>query len=275
LIAMVVVSILGAAMTRTMVQSNRFIEKMEYGREARGTGRIAANLASTELRMVSAGTGVESADDSSVTLRVPFRMGLVCQSTVGAPGAVVAMFQPSDTSIASLNLGYNGFAWLTSAGEYAYVDAVSAPVSGSTGSCTGAPASLTLVTGASVRTLFGANIVAPVPIASPIVLWRRVRYVFAPSAVMPGRGAFWRRTLDNDWNVIQSDELAAPLDPVSRFAFYINNNRTASDTVPTALGDLRGLELRVLGESARMTRGDVRTEQSRVTTSIFFLNRPD
>jgi type II secretory pathway pseudopilin PulG len=275
LISMVVVAIIGAALTRTMISSNRFIEKIESGRESRGTARAAVNLAATELRMVSAGTGVESATDSSVTVRVPFRMGLVCSATVGSPAIMIAAFQPADTTIASTSLGYNGYAWLQTSGEYRYVTGASTPIGGGSSFCTNAPASMSLVTGGSVLAMFGGTIASAIPVATPIVLWRRVVYEFGPSVAMPGRTAFWRRTLDNAGNVTQSDELAAPVNTASRFGFFINNNRTSSDTVPTALGNLRGLELRVRGESVRTTRGEVQAAQSRIVSAIFFLNRPD
>ena len=225
LIAMLVISILGAAMTRTMISSNRFIEKIESGRESRGTARAASSLAAAELRMVSAGTGVEIASDSSMTVRVPFRMGLACASTVGAPGVLVAAIQPADTSIASTTLGYNGYAWLESSGEYTYVNSATIPAAGVSTVCTGAPASMTLVTGGSVLSMAGGAIPTAIPVATPVVLWRRVRYEFAPSAAMPGRTAFWRRTVNNSGTVVQSDEIAAPLNAASRFGFFINNDR--------------------------------------------------
>lgn len=275
MLAMVVTGIIGAALVRTMISSNRFIDRVESGREARGAARAGMNLAATELRMVSAGTGIEAATPTSLTIRVPFRVGVACATTIGIPGLLVAAMLPADTTIATTSLGYNGFAALASTGEYAYVNSALDPVGGTALLCTGAPANITIVPGSTVLAISGVAVPTPIPPGAPVVLWRRVRYEIAASTVMPGRTALWRRQLNNLNAVTQSDEIASPLDSASRFAFFINNARTVSDTVPTALGNIRGVELRFTGESVRTVRGTGEAEQFRVLTSIFFLNRPD
>ena len=275
LVTMVITAVLGMALVRTMVSSNRYINRLENGREARGTARAAVNMAALELRMVSASTGVEAASATSLTLRVPFRLGLECSATVGASGVLVAAFLPADTSIASVSMGYNGFGYLQSTGAYAFVSSVAVPTIGAISACTGAPASMTLAPGSVVLTMIGAAIPVAIDPATPVVIWRRVRYEFAPSMLLPGRTALWRRQLDNAGTITSSEELAAPLLPTSRFGFFINNQRTSSDTVPTALANLRGIELRLVGESARTARGTTRAEQASLVSAIFFLNRPD
>ena len=275
MIAMLMTSILGAALVKTMISSNQFIDRIEAGRDARGSARAALNLLSTELRMVSAGTGIEAATPTSLTMRVAYRVGMACSSTVGIPGVVVATFTPSDTSIASTSLGYTGFASLQSSGEYQYTNGIGTPAAGAASVCTAAPASLTPVAGSSTLSMSGLALPAAIPPGTPVVLWRRVQYDLAPSVILPGRLALWRRQLDGASAVISSEELAAPLEASTRFGFYINNARASSDTVPTSLGDLRGIELRLVGESMRVSRGASQTEQSRLTTAVFFLNRPD
>lgn len=275
MLAMVVTGIIGAALVRTMISSNRFIDRVESGREARGAARAGMNLAATELRMVSAGTGIEAATATSLTIRVPFRIGVACSSTIGIPGLLVASMLPADTTIATTSLGYNGFATLQSTGEYGYVNSALDPANGTTALCTGAPANLSIVPGSTVLAMTAVSLPTAVTPGTPVVFWRRVRYDIAPSTVLPGRTALWRRQLNNLNAVTQSDEIASPLDPASRFGFFINNTRTVSDTVPTALANIRGVELRFTGQSVRTVRGTARAEQFRVLTSIFFLNRPD
>ncbi len=275
MIGMLVTSVLGAALVRTMISSGRFIDRIESGREARGTARAGMNLATSELRMVSAGSGVEAATATSLTIRVPFRMGIACSSTTGNPGLVTAAMLPADTTIATTSLGYNGFAALQSSGEYGYVNSTIGPVAGASTVCTLAPASMTLISGSAVLAMSGISVPTAIPPGTPVVLWRRVRYEIAASAVLPGRTALWRRQLDNFGVVTQSDELAAPLEASSRFGFFINNVRAVSDTAPTSLANLRGVELRLTGESVGTARGASRAEQFRVLTSIIFLNRPD
>ena len=275
MLAMVVTALLGAALVRTMVSSNRFLGRVESGREARGAARAGINLAATELRMVSAGTGIEAATAKSLTIRVPFRLGVACVSTAGAPGSLVATMLPADTTIATTTLGYNGFAALESTGEYGYVNGGIDPVSSGVSQCTGSPANLTVIPGSTVLAMTGLLVPTAIAAGTPVVLWRRVRYEIAASTVMPGRTALWRRQINNANIVLQSDEIAAPLDTASRFGFFINNSRVVSDTVPTALANIRGVELRFVGQSVRVASGATRAEQFRVLTSIFFLNRPD
>ena len=225
--------------------------------------------------MISAGTGIEAASPTSLTMRVAIRVGMACTSTVGSPGVVVATFTPSDTSIASTSLGYNGFASLQTSGEYQYTDGSGIPTVALGVQCTAAPASLTPVAGSATLSMVGTSLPLAIPAGTPVILWRRVRYDLAPSVLLPGRLALWRRQLDAASTVVSSEELAAPLEASTRFGFYTNNARASSDTVPTALGDLRGIELRLVGESLRTVRGASQTEQSHLTTAVFFLNRPD
>lgn len=275
LVAMVITAVLGMALVRTMISNNRYLNRLENGREARGTARAAINLASSELRMVSANTGVEDATSIRITLRVPFRLGMACTATVGSSGVLVAAYTPADTSIAAVSMGYNGFGYLQNSGAYAYVNGLSAPASAAATACTAAPASLTPAPGSQVLTITGSAIPAAIAPATPVMIWRRVRYEFAASVLMPGRTALWRRQLDNAGTVTVSEELAVPLQQGSRFGFFISNQRVASDTVPTALANLRGIELRLIGESARTARGASRAEQASLTSAIFFINRPD
>ena len=72
-----------------------------------------------------------------------------------------------------------------------------------------------------------------------------------------------------------SEEVAAPFDSTSGFRFFILNERLASDTLPTSLGNLRGVEIRLFGESERTVRERLAPEQTNLVTSVFFLNRLD
>lgn len=275
MVTLLVTAVLGTAIVRTMVTSNAFISRIERGREARGTSRAAMNLLTTELRMVAAESGVEVAEDDRLVVRVPFRLGLACATTTGAPGAVTAAFFPSDTTISTLSLGYVGFATRTSTGIYNFVDGSGTPTAGTTASCTGVPANITLIPGMQVLRLEGVSVPAAIPPGTPVFMWRRVRYDFDDSELVPGRLGLWRHVLDEDGTEVLSEELAAPFEPTSRFRFFILNERTASDTLPTNLADLRGIEFRLVGQSTRTSQGRTTTERAPVTMSVFFLNRLD
>lgn len=275
MVTLLITAVLGTAIVRTMLTSNQFISRIERGREARGTSRAANNLLLTELRMVAAESGVEEAEDDRITVRVPFRLGLACGTTVGSPGVVTAAFFPSDTTISALSLGYVGFATRSSTGIYDFVDGTGTPGVGVAATCTGAPANITLVPGMQVLSLSGVNVPAPVPPGTPVFMWRRVRYEFDESEQVPGRLALWRRVLDEDGDEVLSEELAAPFARTSRFRFFILNERQASDTVPTNLADLRGIEFHLVGQSARRANGRLLVERAPVTMSVLFLNRLD
>jgi hypothetical protein len=275
MIVLLVTAVLGTAIVRTMITSNAFISRIERGREARGTSRAAMNLLTTELRMVAAESGVEEAEDDHIVVRVPFRLGLACATTTGSPGAVTAAFFPSDTTISTLALGYVGFATRTSTGIYDFVDGSGTPAAGTVGNCTGTPANITIVPGMQVLRLAGVTVPAAIPPGTPVFMWRRVRYEFDDSDLVPGRRGLWRHVLDEDGDAVLSEELAAPFDATSRFRFFILNERASSDTVPTNLADLRGIEFRLVGQSTRTAQGRTTTERAPVTMSVFFLNRLD
>ena len=274
LVGMVMSAFLGTMMVNLLLTSTRFNDRVEAGREARGTARTPLNLLTTELRMVNAETGVISADSMMITVRVPFMMGLVCSVTPGVSGSVTAGFLPVDATMLDASLGYNGFAIRQFDGSYAYSSSVSAiPTATSTpAACT--TGSVSLPTGSKFGTLLG-SIPAAASAGTPVMLYRTVRYEFAASTLTPGRIALWRHTLTNAGVVNTSEEVAAPFDSTSGFRFFILNERLAVDSLPTSLGNLRGVEIQLYGESERTVRNRAAPEQTNLVTSVFFLNRLD
>ncbi|HEX5632085.1 MAG TPA: hypothetical protein VFX50_02620, partial [Gemmatimonadales bacterium] len=159
-------------------------------------------------------------------------------------------------------------------GQLSYYMNNTPATTGSTGVCTSAPASMTIMPGGLVLQMNGT--VSPAPaVATPIYLIRFLEYEFAPSVEVPGRTALWRRQLNQAGAAVRTEELAAPFDTTSRFRFYILNDRVPSDTVPTFLANLRGIEFLLSGESEGTARGRTAPEQANLSTSIFFLNRLD
>lgn len=274
LVGMVMSTFVGTMMVSLLLTSTRFNDRVEAGREARGTARTPLNLITTELRMVNAETGVLSADSVTITVRVPFMLGLACSVTPGASGSVTAAFLPVDATMLDASLGYTGFAIRQFDGSYAYSASTSAiPTSTSSpAACTSG--SVALPSGSRFGTLLGPIGSAASP-GTPVMLYRTVRYEFAPSTNIPGRTALWRRSLTAGGAVNASEEVAAPFDSTAGFRFFILNERLASDSMPTSLGDLRGVEIRLFGESERTVRSRLSPEQTNLVTSVFFLNRLD
>jgi len=222
--------------------------------------------------MVDANDGVTFATDSAVQMRVPYALGIVC--SVGG-GQVIGAFLPVDSAMFAAP-GYAGFAVRDPLdGQYVYhVANTSAPATNSTSACTGSPANVTLMAGARVLRVTTAATVAAT-LGTPVLLYRNVRYAFNTSAAIPGRRALWRRQLDATGTVTGSEELAAPFDSTARFRFFILNGRVPSDTLPTALADLRGLSVFLPGESEGSPRLRGAPEQANLSSSVFFLNRAD
>jgi type II secretory pathway pseudopilin PulG len=270
LIGLVLASIVGASMIRIGLEQAKFNEQQERGRSARAVSRAAINYVGSELRMADAHNAVLLAEPRRLRLRVPFAVGLVCNAT---SSEITAAFMPVDSTL--LTMGQTGFAIRAPlTGQLNYYMNNTPSQAGSASLCTSSPASMTLMPGARVRRMGGG--VSPIPaVATPIYLIRFLEYEFAPSVEVPGRTALWRRHLNQSGGVVTTEELAAPFDSTSRFRFYILNNRVPSDTVPTFLTDLRGVEFLLSGESETNARGRTGPEQANLSTSIFFLNRLD
>jgi hypothetical protein len=109
-------------------------------------------------------------------------------------------------------------------------------------------------------------------VGSIVFLYRRVRYEFKNSAIIPGRTGLWRTTLGIGGT---TEELAAPFANTARVNFYVLNAAAAQAAVPGTLSDIRGLELKLDGMSERTPGGSAAPKTSSMTTSVFFENRPD
>jgi len=271
LIGLVLAGILGMSLVKITVTQSRFNDRLEEGRNARGVARTAVNFLASELRMVDAHDGVMLASASTMRIRLPYAVGLVCQAS---STQITAAFMPVDSTLYA-SPGYAGFAVRNALdGQYTYYMNATTPVAGTASICTSSPGNMTLMAGAQVLRVQGSITTVPT-VATPIMLVRYVEYAFTNSTLIPGRRGLWRRILDQAGNVVSSEELVAPFDATARFRFFIQNNRVPSDTVPTALADLRGIEIQLAGESERTVRGRTGPEQANLVTSVFFLNRLD
>ena len=75
--------------------------------------------------------------------------------------------------------------------------------------------------------------------------------------------------------VAAAEEIATPFDNTARVNFYVLNAGVAQAAVPALLGNIRGLELVLNGQSERTPGGSNAPKTANVTTSVFFENRPD
>jgi Tfp pilus assembly protein PilX len=265
LVAMVVMGIIGIAAIKTFLSQTRFADMQLKRRMARSVSRAPINLLLSEIRMADNVGGVAAASAasgaSSITVRVPIGMGLVCGT---AGGATVLSMTPAD-SVALAGASLSGYAYRGANGAYYYTEGAMTVTS--TGAATCAGANITTLPGGrvvSVTPLFPG----PATIGTPAFLYQRVRFSFAASTILPGRRGLWR-TLEATG---ATEELAAPFDSVSRFRFYRNSNDTADVAVPP-LNEISGVELVLTGASEQPRYGRTVPETSLLRTAVFFVNR--
>jgi type II secretory pathway pseudopilin PulG len=259
LVTVIILGIIGGGIVRMLTSQAHFYEHQGAGRNARSISRAAVNVLLSELRMVEVPNGVVAASPASVTLRVPYAIGVYCGSPSGV--STIALL-PSDSAMLA-EPGFSGYAWRQRLGNYAYVEIGAALASPVPGTCVAAG-----ITPMAPR--IGVTPVLPVgaDVGTVVMLTRRITYAFAPSAEIPGRTALWRRV-----DVTGArEELAAPFDAAARFRFYRLNDNTAQDAVPL-LTEIRGFELVLDGASESSPRSTGAPQRAPLTTSVFFRNR--
>ena len=260
LVAMTLLGFIGLSILRTFTSQARLADLQAKRIDARAVSRAPINLFMSEARMVETGNGLVAASASSVTLRIPVVMGLIC-GNVGT--STVLSLVPVD-SVALASASFSGHAYRQASGIYSYTEGTTSMTSGGASICTGA--SITTVSG-------GATVLVTPQMPSGAVgqvafLYQRVKYEFKASSTIPGRTGLWR-TLET---ANTSEELAAPFDANARFRFYRIDEDTARTVVPT-LSEIRGLELALVGSSEKARFGRTSPETSKLQTAVFFTNR--
>lgn len=259
LVGLVVVAIVGMGITKLITSQARFFATQAASRDARNVSRSTMNRIISDLRMVESSGGVVSASATSVTVRVPFALGVSCNASV-------LSLLPADS--AQYASGISGYAWRNDAGVMNYVEPnVSVSPSVST-ACTLSEVGVLTADGGKLIELSPA-LPSATP-GTPVILYRRVRYQFKTSAVVPAATGLFRQALSPDST---EEEIASPFESGAKFRFFVGNSATAQDNPPADLTTLRGLELNLSGVSERAVAGDVASKKEAVVTAIFFKNR--
>lgn len=261
LVAMTLLGIIGLSIVRTITSQARFADLQSKRIDARAVSRAPINLLMSEARMVETGSGVVAASTSSITLRIPVAMGIVC----GTSGASTIMSLMPVDSVALATAAISGSAYRQTSGVYAYAEGVTTVTAYSGNVCTNA----------SIAKVSGGTEVVVTPqlaaaVGTPAFLYQRIRYDFANSASFSGRIGLWR-TLEASG---ATEEVAAPFDASAQFRFYRNNSDTTDTAIPP-LAQIRGFQLSLVGSSERARFGKVSPETARMQTAVFFMNRID
>jgi prepilin-type N-terminal cleavage/methylation domain-containing protein len=257
LIAIVLLGIVGAGITRMMQSQMRFFARSTNARDARAVSRNALNLVRNEMKMIEP-FGIVAATADSIVVRMPIATGILCAGSTGT-------FAPID-SLTYATANWGGFAWrdTLATSNYTYVANTTAPTAGLAATCTGAgleaviPGGLVLVLPAAPGTAI---------VGAPLILFQTVKYKLAASTLVPGREALWRQV-----GSAAAEEVATPLDAASRIRFFEGGGVTAQDAVPATLSNITGIQLVLLGESERNSPGTAAPETNTQRVSIFFRN---
>ncbi len=256
LIAVVLLGIVGAGITRMLQSQMRYFSRTTNAQEARSVTRNALNLMRSELRMVEP-RGVVAASAESLTVRLPYATGLNCSASTGTFAAIDSLTQATAV--------FAGYAWkdTLSTATYTYVASGTAPVAGLAASCTGV--GLAVIPGGRQLILSGA--IPTAVVGAPLLLYQTVTYKIANSTLVPGRTALWRRVTGG-----ANEEIAVPFDATTRFRFYTIGGTTAADAVPSPITNMSGVELVLVGESERVSPGTNAPEEQATRVAVFFRN---
>ncbi|MEO8194984.1 MAG: prepilin-type N-terminal cleavage/methylation domain-containing protein [Gemmatimonadales bacterium] len=264
IVGMVILGIIGMALTRVMVTQARYFDHQKTANRARNVSRGPLNRVVSDLRMVEALGGVTSASATQISARVPFAIGVVCVST--SSGTQVSLL-PVDSAMYS-SPGYSGYAWRDSQGKYHYVTQGTSHDNGDVAACTGA--------GVATLTANNAKVVRITPrltdtasVGTPVFLVRNIKYEFKASTAVPGTTGLYRKIVETG----AEEELSAPYASDAKFRFYVGSSVTAQDAPPGDLSTLRGIELNMTGLSEKIPRQGVARQTAPFVTAVFFKNR--
>ncbi len=258
IVGMSVLALLGVALTRILVSDSRFVSRQDAMLTARQVSRAGMNVLVAELRMVS-DSGVVSATPDSITVRVPYAFGMACLTTGGL--TYVSIAPPDSLAYAAATAA--GVAWRTAAGMYSRITGITVGATADSTQCS--TDGISIVPGGDVVTLSPAT---TIPSGTILYLYQDLSYRFSNSVDLPGRIGLWRRAGTGAY-----EELVAPFDTSSGFGFLLGEMLIPSDTVPSDLETIGGIELRLIGASEAPAQGSSVPTTFDVVTRIPFQNR--
>lgn len=268
LVGIVIFAIVGALFTKLLTVQGRFFDRQGMGNAARNVSRASLNRVVSDFRMIEATGGVIAATPTSLTIRIPFAIGVVCKSPLTG-GTVLSLLPVDSTTYA--NAGFYGYAWRDfKTGVYSYVENPATEVTGDPAVCVSV--NITTVTNGKT-VLITPAVPVDAGLGTPVFLYSRVRYEFKASLAVPGRLGLYRTKIAPD-GAESSEELVAPFANTASWKFFtVNGGSVAQPAPPANLADMRGLELHLDGVSENIVAGQIDAEKAPFTTAVFFKNR--
>lgn len=263
IVGMVILAIIGMALTRVMVMQARYFDHQKQANLARNVSRGPLNRLVSDIRMVEAEGGVTAASTTSITSRVPYAIGVVCKSD-GTSTHISLL--PVDSAMYA-EPGYSGYAWRNGAAKYRYVMS-GAVAAGDIAQCNSV--------GINTLTSQMAKVIKITPkltdsasVGTPVFLLRNITYEFKASTLVPNSVGLYRTVVSAG----TSEELSAPYASGASFKFFVGSALTPQSSPPSDLSKLRGIELNMTGLSEKKPRQAVAQEMAPFVTAVFFKNR--
>ena len=255
---MVVMGILGVALTRMLISDSRFVSRQGAMISARQGARAAMNTMAVELRMVG-DLGLLAASPDSITARIPYAFGMSCESV---SETLIISLMPTD-SLMYASAIHDGFAWRDDAATYEFWEASVVASSTETAAC--AAVNIPVLPGGMLIGLSNGPVVAP---GKVLYMYQIVTYRFGASAELQGRIGLWRKV-----GVAPYEEIIMPFDTTAGFACLVGGNlEVKTCPPPEGLLAVRGLELRLISASERTPQGSSEPETFSLVTQVPFLN---
>lgn len=272
LVAVVLLGIVGGALTRLVVDQMRFFDNIQVSRGARSAARNSMNVVLSDLRMVQDSGGVTAiaGDNKSITVSVPYSFGVFC-GTLGAISTVSML--PGDSAALAMSR-YAGYGWRNRlTGRYTVVPSGTLAVPSATPTrCTGTGAGQAGIATISMNGRAGViyditpAILATTTLGVPVMFFQSITYSFQASGIYPGQFGLYRSVAGG-----VNEELMAPFASTARFRYYQTGDDTSRTTAPD-LANIRGVAMVLVTEGARKPAGRTTVTQNKMMTSVFFKN---
>ena len=270
LVGIVIFAIVGALFTKLLTVQGKFYDRQGMGNAARNVSRASLNRVVSDFRMIEATGGVLAATSTSLTIRTPYAIGVVC-GNLGV-GTVISLLPVDSTTY--INADFYGYAWRNfTTGAYSYVE-------NPAGRADGFAAEIAICTLKQITTVPNGKVVLVTPalpalagLGTPVFLYERVLYEFKASAAVPGKLGLYRTTVAAG-GAVATEELVAPFANTAKWRFFtVNGGSVAQDNPPATLSEMRGLELHLDGVSENIAPGQLESESAPFITAVFFKNR--
>src|SRR4051812_19611472 len=269
IVGVVLFAIVGAAFTKLMTVQGKFFDRQGMANAARNVSRSSLNRVISDFRMIEANGGVVAATPKSLTIRIPFAIGVMCANANG--GTHLSLLPIDSTTYEQARVKFYGYAWRNfQNGIYAYVENNASLNNGTAAVCTGV--NITMVPNGKT-VLVQPPLPAGGGLGTPVFLYTKVRYEFKGSLSVPGKLGLYRTSIASNGSE-EPEEIVAPFASTAGWKFFtVNGGANASVNPPANLADIRGLELHFDGTSEYIAPGQTSTENAPFQTAVFFKNR--